>query len=311
MIKQICNSYTSLIAFLDECDFNTIVGTKYYYTPLYDNKGAADVDKIPYYNINTSGDSCLMVNGVQLFESFNPNTSPVGCIAAKLMHDGIAICVSAINDNTSIDRINFCCENNYTIEESKVVPKNNVMNNSLLVLTPESEYWYAEWRDEKKQTGENPDEFQWNTFNIQTENLSLGVEANSSVQLLQTFFGVSLVKMLLVDTQDVAKNNYVFVAGRITKPGCTFKLHGMDFIAFTDNSNYRCPAFKLQSPPLTQNDSMSTQVYEETKLYKVHDYCIYDDLLWKCIQEVNTPMAFDYNYWQQTTVLNEIINYEE
>lgn len=315
-IKRICNNYTELIQFLADCGFTTEVNGNYYYTPMYNDRGTADVTKMPYYDINTSGEGVLMLHGDEVFEGFNTSDGPVGCIAAKLIRNGIAICISQLANDATTDQVTFCCENNYTYEDptdptSEIIPKGNPMNNSLLVLTPEANTWYAGWRDEKKYTDENPDEFQWNTYNIKTENTSYGIEANSFAVLYQNFFGVSLTKMLLTDLQDVAKNNYIFTAGKISKPGCTFKVNGKDFVAFTDNSNYRCPAFQLQSPPLTQNDSMSTSLYEETKLYNVGDYCIYDDLLWKCTTAITVPMAFDDNYWTITTVLNEILNYEE
>ena len=314
--KAICNTYAELTQFLTDCGFSMIVDNKYYYNPLYLNKGTADINTIPYYEINTSGNSCLMCHGVQLFESFNPLTAPIGCIAAKLIHNGIAICISTLKDNTVLNQINFCCENNYTREDpedptSAIIPKGNIMNNSLITLVPETNTWYVGWRDEKNQSGDNPDEFQWNTYNIITETLSLGIEANSKAKLYQNFFGASITKMILLDLQDLAVNQYIFAAGKISKPGCTFQINGKHFVAFTDNSDYRCPVFQLQAPNLTQNDSYSTQAYEETKLYKVGDYCIYDNLLWKCTNAITIPMAFDTNYWEVTTVLNEILNYEE
>ena len=55
-IKRICNNYTELIQFLADCGFTTEVNGNYYYTPMYNDRGTADVTKMPYYDINTTDD---------------------------------------------------------------------------------------------------------------------------------------------------------------------------------------------------------------------------------------------------------------
>ena len=93
-IKRICNNYTELIQFLADCGFTTEVNGNYYYTPMYNDRGTANVTKMPYYDINTSGEGVLMLRGDEVFEGFNTSDGPVGCIAAKLIRTGIAICIS-------------------------------------------------------------------------------------------------------------------------------------------------------------------------------------------------------------------------
>ncbi len=320
IIKKICTNYNELISFLTDCNFTTVIdNNKYYYTPLYENKQDAVIDNIPYYEINENSASSLIIQNEQKLEPFDVTQSSIGCLAVKLLDGGIAICISQIANGVHQDKIYFCCENNYTRETdeeagtSELVPKGKIMNNGLLVLTPaEDDYdWRAGWRDEQKGEGEDPTHFQWNTLNIKTGNISYGSEANSEAKIIENHFGVSLVKMAFNDTNTLSKYIYLFVSGIMSAPGATFTIHGYNFIAFTDNTVYRCPVFKLATPARTINDSSLTRKYESTKIYKVGDYCIYNDLLWKCIQEVDTPSVFDQSYWENVDVISEILDYEE
>ena len=46
--------------------------------------------------------------------------------------------------------------------------------------------------------------------------------------------------------------------------------------------------------------------YSEDATYAVGDYCIYADILYKCITPINIPIAFDSSRWEATTLSDEI-----
>lgn len=69
---------------------------------------------------------------------------------------------------------------------------------------------------------------------------------------------------------------------------------------------YRCPAFKLPPEATSINPSSSTQEYSPLTTYKINDYCIYDNTLYRCIDAVITPEPFDDSKWVVTTVSAEI-----
>lgn len=49
-----------------------------------------------------------------------------------------------------------------------------------------------------------------------------------------------------------------------------------------------------------------TDAYDATATYAVGDYCIYNDVLYKCNTAINTPEAFNVAKWDVTKVENEI-----
>lgn len=48
--------------------------------------------------------------------------------------------------------------------------------------------------------------------------------------------------------------------------------------------------------------------YLNTSTYNIGDYCIYDNLLYKCITAVTTSENFNSTKWQKTTIANELKN---
>lgn len=48
--------------------------------------------------------------------------------------------------------------------------------------------------------------------------------------------------------------------------------------------------------------------YLNTSTYNIGDYCIYDNLLYRCITSITEPEEFDSNKWQKTTITNELKN---
>ena len=55
----------------------------------------------------------------------------------------------------------------------------------------------------------------------------------------------------------------------------------------------------------SQTDLISDK-YSYSKTYAVGDYCIQDDILYKCITAVGTAEEFDSSKWEVTTVVKEI-----
>ena len=53
-------------------------------------------------------------------------------------------------------------------------------------------------------------------------------------------------------------------------------------------------------------DNISVDEYDSTSTYNVNDYCIYNNVLYKCITAVTVAEAFNSSKWQQTTVIDEI-----
>ena len=69
---------------------------------------------------------------------------------------------------------------------------------------------------------------------------------------------------------------------------------------------YRCPAFRLPPESSSINPSSSTSEYSSTTTYKVGDFCIYGNTLYRCTTAVTVPEPFDDHKWTVTTVSAEI-----
>ena len=51
---------------------------------------------------------------------------------------------------------------------------------------------------------------------------------------------------------------------------------------------------------------ISSDAYDNSKLYAVGDYCIYDNKLYRCITAIESAEAFNIAKWEQTTVGKEV-----
>ena len=51
---------------------------------------------------------------------------------------------------------------------------------------------------------------------------------------------------------------------------------------------------------------ISSDAYDNSKLYAVGDYCIYDNKLYRCITDIESAEAFNVEKWEQTTVGKEV-----
>lgn len=52
--------------------------------------------------------------------------------------------------------------------------------------------------------------------------------------------------------------------------------------------------------------AITTDAYSASSTYAVNDYCIYEDVMYKCITAIETPEAFTPSHWQATSIEGEI-----
>lgn len=51
---------------------------------------------------------------------------------------------------------------------------------------------------------------------------------------------------------------------------------------------------------------ITSDFYDNTKTYKVGDYCVYDNKLYKCTTAITSEEAFNVDKWKETTVAKEL-----
>lgn len=71
------------------------------------------------------------------------------------------------------------------------------------------------------------------------------------------------------------------------------------------------PKIEGDTPMTAENlnkivEGIAPDEYNSTATYDVNDYCIYNNVLYKCITAVTVAEAFDSSKWEQTTVSDEI-----
>lgn len=58
---------------------------------------------------------------------------------------------------------------------------------------------------------------------------------------------------------------------------------------------------------ISENDvAIGKEVYDDTQTYSVGDYCIYNNVLYRCKTAITTAESFDSSKWTATNVLSEI-----
>ena len=158
-----------------------------------------------------------------------------GCIFIPLQDDGCILYLSPVDVDFDITDLQLCCINNYN---SSYVAGSNPLENGVVVFTPAEAdgYWRYSWR------GQDPINHKWcvdNTRGIVTEGTEIPY-----VQIIPADLTITLLKTYL---SNGSWSNYIYtqVLGDVTTPGNVFKINGQKFISITDNTTYRCPAFKL------------------------------------------------------------------
>lgn len=231
------------------------------------------------------------------------NEQICGCIFIELANNGCALYLTPLPKDFSINDLTVCCANNYTIDEETgdyVKTEGVYLQNGLVVCTPAEKdgYWRYSWRDV------DPSSFYWtvdNCRNKTTKSVEIPnkpmIPADDCVSITHAF----------LDSGDWSDYIFVQALGEITAPGHIFLMNGQKYIAFTDNTIYQAPVFRLAPEEIKVNISTSTQEYSTITTYKYGDYCIFNGLLWRCIEDITTPGAFDSTKWTITTVNAEIM----
>ena len=65
-------------------------------------------------------------------------------------------------------------------------------------------------------------------------------------------------------------------------------------------------AFNNQVDDLNEFVENIADEYDNTSTYKVGDYCIYENKVYKCITEITTPESFDSSKWELVRITDEI-----
>ena len=255
--------------------------------------------------------------------NYNEKTK-AGFIFIKLLGNGCILYLTPIeSNNTDLSALYPSC---FIDKQQMLVDNKIIKNNGVVVCTPAESDGYCRysWRhDAGYDTTENPDGlypfdssatgvsretigfFRWDIDNMHGY-VSKGVElpqawiidANMSLSMAQTF----------LTSGYWSSNIYSVVTGHLpdNNQGIIFRINNQKYIIFTDNTMWRCPVFKIPIEEVRQNINTSTEAYSEYKLYEVDDYCIWNGLLYRCIQRITQPCPFDETYWTITTVYNEM-----
>ena len=313
--KHIFQTWSDLQAFLISKQF-TIANNKITYSLApnstkchwsYDSEGTINF-------VNSLGNNAFYHNLTDF-----TNGKYCGCIWIDLKDNGFILFLSPVETDFDITNLTLCCVNNYHITGTTggdppyyqvYTDDNNPLENGVVVCTPaeQDSYWRFCWRDKdidtigRDSTITVSPTYKWDVDNTQ-DIVTIGTEIPYT-ELMQGPLTVTLLKAYLANGF-WSKYIYTEVLGQIDPPGDIFKINGQKFITISDNSTYRCPAFKL--PPETEviNPSTSTEQYSPDKTYKVDDYCIYEGLLWRCVAAITNPMPFNQSYWAITTVSEE------
>ena len=242
-----------------------------------------------------------------------------GCVWIELKNNGFILFLSPVATDFSVTDLTLCCVNNYHITGTTggdppyyqvYTDDNHPLENGVVICTPaeQDSYWRFCWRDKDIDTiGRDSTiivspTYKWDVDNTQ-DIVTIGVEIPYT-EMINAPMTATLLKAYLANG-DWSNYIYTLVLGQVDPPGDVFKLNGQKFITISDNTTYRCPAFKLPPEHELINPSDSTEQYSPDTTYKVDDYCIYEGKLWVCVQAVTTPMAFDQTYWEITTVSDE------
>lgn len=225
-----------------------------------------------------------------------------GCIFITLADGGCVLYLTPLPIYTSIQNLTVCCTNNfhYDSEQEQIVDDDNLLENGLVAVTPAEQdgYWRYTWRSQDCTEGH----WYWDIDDGQGYT-SQGSEIPCA-ELLPCNNVVTLSKAFLQNGR-FSNNIYTQVLGELIIPSMIFKINGQKFINFCDNTTHRCPVFRLPAEEQGINISTSTEEYSNLKTYKINDYCIYNNLLYRCIATVSTPEPFDDRKWVVTTVSYE------
>ena len=244
-------------------------------------------------------------------------------VAFLLLRDnGCILNITPLNEGTNTSQFTLSCDFgcSCTGEINPAVPQNG-----LVVCTAEEDdgYWRYSWR-EKPRPGVSgmyptiyaPPAFNWIIDNCRHNVLSREIPNVSRWEVANT---LTISKVFLADGY-WSKYIYMENLGTNASPGMVFKINGQKFISFCSAdiqegtsvrpgtiNKYRNPCFLMADDEVSINNSSSTQAYSNLKTYQVGDYCIFNDLLYRCTTAIIQPEAFDEMHWVVTTVPQELL----
>ena len=294
LVKTIVTSKAELEGLLEDLDF-TISNSKVYWAAA-GTTGCYWEFTNNELNFKTSENQTAFTNNLTDFA----NGKNAGVIFTYLSNGGCILYITPLDTDISITELNFSC----TIADDNLTLKNGLM----CITPPEKDnHWRFIWRCDDRTTTQ----YMWcvdNTAGIVTEGIEVPYKQMINVPLIAT-----LVKMYL-ECSEWSKHVFVQVLGQVEPPGIVFKINGQKFITFMDDDTptsgvqYRTPCFKLPPQEASLNPPTSTAEYSPLLIYKPKDYCIYEGLLYRCVQGTNAGEGFDENKWVLTTVYQELNN---
>lgn len=299
--KKIFQDYSSLISFLQTKGF-VINGNIMKW-------GLASSSEC-YWGLDNSTGAISFVSstGSIIFNTLiNFQVGTYGAVVfIPLADNGCILYLQQVSPSFSINDLELTCNNGYDYnynEETEIetwTANSDSLKNGIVVCTPAEtdNKWRYSWRNPL-----NVNTFQW-CIDDGAGNVSMGIELPSK-KLLPGDMCVTLTKIFL-SYGDWSQQIYQQVLGESNQPMMTFKINGQKYITLTDNGAYRAPAFRLPTEFVEPNLSTSTEEYSPLKTYKYGDYCIYNGLLWKCIQDITQATPFDQTDWVITTVNTEL-----
>ena len=299
-VRKICESFQELTTELTNLGF-----------PINNNNemrwGQAPQNTNCYWSIDNTTEGSETINfitseGEEAFLNpiinFDGGTKNAGLVFLGLEDDGCMLYLTPLDKTGSqaeINNLTYTCANNY---DTAYVVTAGTQVNGLVVCTPaeQDQKWRYSWRDKR------PDKFRWDVDNT-AGYVSSGVEVPEQLMIPESGL-ITLVRAYL-NSGYWSKYIFVEVLGHTTVPSTIFRLNGQKYITFTDNTTSRAPTFKIPADNQSANVHTSTEIYSINKTYAVGDYCIYDNVLYRCIVPVITPSPFDTAYWEETTVYQE------
>lgn len=274
--------------------------------------GQANNNSNCYFTVNSTNGQINFHNSMgetvfseNLIDFTTHSTYYAGVIFLELADSGCALYLTMVPPDTSITTLEFSCNNGYSYDpttETWVADASITFKNGLIVCsaTETDNYWRYSWRD----TDTTDPSFRWCIDDCRNK-VTKGIELPNK-KIIPAEMCVTLTKIYL-EYGDWGTHIFQQVLGDINLPMMIFKINGQKYVSFSDNEIYRCPAFPLPPEYAEINVSTSTEEYSPLKTYKLGDYCIYEGLLWRCVQDVTVPTPFDHDDWIVTTVHEELM----
>lgn len=309
MVKHIYQTYSELITFLNGTNMFDIDQSNHMRWHYANNDSAC------YFELDPTNQTIRFMNSLnanpfnKMLIDYNPQTGYYGAVIfIPLANNGCILYLTMVPSSFSITDLTLSCNNGYDFEgfdspsnTETWTANSDTLQNGIVVCTPAEDdgYWRYSWRD-----ATSPEAFNWCIDDCRNK-VTTGIELPSKLILPGDMY-VTLTKVFL-ESGTWSKHIYQQVLGELNIPSMIFKVNGQKYISITDNTGHRAPVFQLPPEFEGMNISTSTEGYSSLKTYKIGDYCIYEDLLWRCIREISTPTPFDQQDWVTTTVSEEIM----